>query len=271
MFIKDIAHYLLPHDGAPAAIVPSLQGLRQDGGSVKLHATNSNSKTTVNGIAQGSLSSGDGGGCGGGSAVREPGNPTVLPRSVLERFHFTFLIRDPHKSVPSYYRCTIPPLADATGFDTFMPSEMGYAHLRRLFEYLRAEGLVGPAIAGRQQSASTSAGVNGAVSPPEKDGGGVAICLVEAESLLEQPEVVVRAFCASVGLAFDAAMLDWSDEANQKKAQTAFAKWKGFHNDALNSRGLQGRAAVVRFRKENLPPPSHFNCMFGNILPPLSA
>lgn len=61
----------------------------------------------------------------------EPGNPTVMPTEIWSQFHFAFLIRDPHFSVPSYYRCTIPPLDDVTGFYNYDPSEAGYDEVRR--------------------------------------------------------------------------------------------------------------------------------------------
>jgi hypothetical protein len=67
----------------------------------------------------------------------------VLPASLLGTFHFTFLIRHPRRAVPSYFRCTVPPLDAVTGFTHFMPSEAGYVELRRLFEYLLARGSTG--------------------------------------------------------------------------------------------------------------------------------
>merc|ERR1712000_754518 len=42
----------------------------------------------------------------------EPTNPTNVPLDILRKFNFTFLIRHPRRSVPSYWRCTIPPLCD---------------------------------------------------------------------------------------------------------------------------------------------------------------
>src|SRR5699024_5726255 len=76
---------------------------------------------------------------GGGE---EPGNPTVIPLDILRKFHFTFLIRHPRRSIPSYYRCVIPPLNEITGWNDFMPSETGYEELVRLFDYLIEQGIV---------------------------------------------------------------------------------------------------------------------------------
>lgn len=85
IFIKDITYYLLPPDGKRAEIAPSLRG-------------------DSNGL--------------------EEGNPTVLPTDLLAKFHFTFLIRHPRRAIPSYYRCTVPPLDKQTGFYHFMVSEV---------------------------------------------------------------------------------------------------------------------------------------------------
>jgi hypothetical protein len=106
----------------------------------------------------------------------EPDNPTVVPAEMLAKFHFTFLIRDPHSSVPSYYRCCIPPLDEVTGFYEYYPSEAGYDEVRRVFEYLRKIGLVGP----RLNGSSTQSGkdqLNGFKSD------GVDICVVDADDL----------------------------------------------------------------------------------------
>ncbi|KAK3364958.1 hypothetical protein B0T24DRAFT_670448 [Lasiosphaeria ovina] len=50
----------------------------------------------------------------------------------------------PRRAIPSYYRCTVPPLDKVTGFYHFMPSEAGYDELRRLFGYLRDQGIIRP-------------------------------------------------------------------------------------------------------------------------------
>jgi hypothetical protein len=163
VFIKDIIHYLLPPDGKPASIAPSLQRIKRGVG------TNGQTTGEENGVAVGHADQGSNGqdqtGQNGHSKSRtgepypydtepEPGNPTVMPKELLSRFHFAFLIRDPHFSVPSYYRCTIPPLDDVTGFYTYDPLEAGYDEVRRVFDYLRREGLVGPHIATREQDAN---------------------------------------------------------------------------------------------------------------------
>lgn len=186
-------------------------------------------------------------------------NPTVVPSEILGKFHFTFLIRHPRYSIPSYYRCTVPPLDEVTGFYNFMPSEAGYDELRRVFDYLRVIGHVGPKIASHDihMNGSTDSNAN------ELD-----ICVVDADDLLDDPAGIIAAYCKSVGIGYDDRMLSWDSEEDQKHAQDAFEKWKGFHEDALNSRDLKPRKYVsnpffhsIRRRSYSLefflPPPSN--------------
>ncbi|EXJ91070.1 hypothetical protein A1O1_04177 [Capronia coronata CBS 617.96] len=223
LFIKDIIYYLVPPDRQPARIAPSLITKKRGIGTESANIPNG-----VNGAN------------GQHDAVKmppypyatdgEPGNPTVVPKALLETFHFTFLIRDPHSSVPSYYRCTIPPLDDMTGFHDFYPSEAGYDELRRFFDFTREAGLVGHQVAGQANGVA-----NGDVGKPET-------CVVDADDLLDDPEGVLKIYCKSVGLEFTQDMLNWDNEEDQKRAKAAFEKWKGFHEDAIDSKDLKPRA-----------------------------
>ncbi|KAL4956812.1 hypothetical protein BDW69DRAFT_157860 [Aspergillus filifer] len=271
IFIKDILHYLLPPNGKPASVAPSLhrikRGVGTEDGSNGAQAAVGNGDVTnghpsddeVNGNV---VSNGTVNGVKKGSSTApypydtpsEPGNPTVMPKEILDIFHFAFLIRDPHYSVPSYYRCTIPPLDATTGFTYYDPLEAGYDEMRRFFEYLRAEGLVGPHVATREQDADEILASNAAatnevtangvkakpVSSPEANVG-VEICVVDADEMLDSPALMMEAFCRSVGIPYTPAMLDWDNEEDHEHAREAFEKWKGFHNDAIDSRGLTAR------------------------------
>ncbi|KID89224.1 hypothetical protein MGU_03909 [Metarhizium guizhouense ARSEF 977] len=146
---------------------------------------------------------------GGGE---EPNNPTVIPFDMLKQFHFTFLIRHPRRSVPSYWRCCIPPLREVSGFDYFLPSEMGYEELVKFLDWAIERGLV------------------------DKD----RLTVVDADDLLDNPEAMIRKYCERTGLVFDPSMLKWND-ADQEHAKKLFAKWNGFHDDALSNRELKGR------------------------------
>lgn len=170
----------------------------------------------------------------------EPNNPTVIPRATLERYHFTFLIRHPRSSVPSYYRCTVPPLDEVTGFYDFMPSEAGYDEVRRLFDYLRSIDQIGPHIAGRE---SEHVNNNGS-SITNGDSSQVEICVLDADDLLDNPSGIIEAYCRSVGIDYHLDMLKWESEDDHHYAIEAFAKWKGFHEDAINSTELKARLQV---------------------------
>ncbi|TLD16568.1 uncharacterized protein PgNI_00870 [Pyricularia grisea] len=163
---------------------------------------------------------------GNAHATSEPGNPSVVPLAILREFHFTFLIRHPRRSIPSYYRCTIPPLDEKTGFKNFMPSEAGYIEVRNMFDYLLSQGVIGPHKAGEQAPAN---------------GSGVSITVVDADDLLDKPAEVIEAFCKEVGIDYSPDMLKWEDEENQQYALNAFAKWNGFHDDVIGSTYLKPR------------------------------
>lgn len=160
----------------------------------------------------------------------EPENPTVVPEEMLKQFHFTFLIRHPRRSIPSYYRCTVPPLDAVTGFYDFMPCEAGYNELRRLFDYLKDRRQVGPSVAGKYEG-----------TLPE---GEVSITIIDADDLLDHPNEIIEAFCKAVGLDYTDAMLNWDTEEDHKVAREAFEKWDGFHNDAIDSSSLKPRSTT---------------------------
>lgn len=176
----------------------------------------------------------------------EPGNPTVIPGDLLRQFDFTFLIRDPHYSIPSYYRCTIPPLDKVTGFYKFFPSEAGYDEVRRVFDYLVSSGVVGPTIASAPPSPARGGNTSRAedVSRPPQNRERQDICIIDADDLLDNPREMIEAYCQTVGLDFTPEMLHWEDEDNQAKAKEAFEKWRGFHDDAIDSTELRPRLHV---------------------------
>ena len=157
-----------------------------------------------------------------------------MPREVLERFHFTFLIRHPKYAIPSYYRCCIPPLVERTGFTPFMPNEAGYEELRRLFDYCKDTGLVGPQVCGQETVGYGS-------KPGQPD-----ICVIDADDLLDDPEGILRKYCKSINLDFRQEMLEWDSDEAHEFAKEQFEKWDGFHDDAINSSDLKPRQHVSR-------------------------
>ncbi|KAJ5091186.1 hypothetical protein NUU61_006056 [Penicillium alfredii] len=267
VFIKDIDHYLLPPSGKPASVAPSLRRIKRGVGTEEAlnghHSANGVNGTAhvnghstapvngatngVNGTSNGAVTNGAANGVNGhhgdtnGASKEpypydtpaEPRNPTVMPRAIQEQFHFAFLIRDPHYSVPSYFRCTIPPLDEVTGFYDYDPLEAGYDELRRHFDYLRGEGLVGPRVASRPDL-NAEAESTGQTTVHE-------ICVIDADDMLDTPPPTIEAFCRSVGLPYSPAMLRWDTEEDHAFAKAAFEKWRGFHNDAIESKGLEAR------------------------------
>jgi len=225
LFIKDMAYYLVPPDRKAVSLAPSLarieRGVGTDGTGQYLTndliSTKSDVDKDADQVEQSAKS-----------------NPTVIPEAILKGFQFTFLIRHPRSSIPSYYRCTIPPLDKATGFYNFMPSEAGYDELRRLFDYLRSIGEIGPHVAGQTERAE---GHDKASEPAKK----APICVIDADDLLDKPNEVIEQFCEAVGIKYDPAMLVWDSEEDLRRAKQDFAKWEGFHEDALASSSLKPR------------------------------
>ena len=216
-----MAHYLFPPDGKPASIAPSCGRIKRGVGTAEpfSNGTEGAQKAPYPYPTE-----------------PEPANPTVIPEQSLKKFHFTFLIRHPRSSIPSYYRCTVPPLNKVTGFYNFMPSEAGYDELRRLFDYLRSVGQIGPHVSGQDNEPAQ----NGVTHEPNI----VDICVVDADDLLDNPSGIVEAFCKSVGIEYDPKMLDWNTAEDRQHAKDAFEKWPGFHDDAMHSDSLKPRIHV---------------------------
>ncbi|KAH7071699.1 hypothetical protein FB567DRAFT_538657 [Paraphoma chrysanthemicola] len=223
-FIKDMAQYWIPPNSKPATVAPSLANYRRGVGTdtTQLSPVQSRKPTDAPPYPY--------------DTKGEPNNPTVIPADLLATYHFTFLIRHPKYSIPSYYRCTIPPLDAMTGFYNFRPDEAGYEELRRLFDYLRSEGQIGPKFA--NQAAPETNGTNGTNGHANA---GVEICVIDADDLLDNPSGMIEAFCKSTGIKWEPEMLVWKTEEDQAIAKEAFEKWKGFHEDALDSTELRAR------------------------------
>jgi len=159
-------------------------------------------------------------------------------------------------SIPSYYRCTIPPLDEVTGFYNFMPSEAGYDELRRVFDYLNSVGHVGPNVTGQSSGTNTPL-EGGAVKDVHMNGNGafngvncngvtegetIDICVIDADDLLDDPSGMIKTFCENTGIEYNDDMLKWDNDEEHEIAKAAFEKWKGFHEDAIDSTELKPRA-----------------------------
>ena len=235
LLIKDMAQYFIPPNGRPTSIAPSLgfkrRGIGTDHGDKPPPPARRGSLKTEADIPSGVAPA-------HGAPYQtytEPGNPTVIPSKLLEQFQFAFLIRHPKSSIPSYYRCCIPPLNEMTGFEGFRSDEAGYVELRRLFDHLREKGMIGPAMAGDMK---------GPVNGESKHMTTAPICVIDADDLLDKPAQVLKVFCNSVFIQFDEGMLKWDSDEEEEHAARAFEKWKGFHEDVIHSRDLKPRGHV---------------------------
>ncbi|EEQ84134.1 uncharacterized protein BDCG_00939 [Blastomyces dermatitidis ER-3] len=243
LFIKDIIHYLVPPSGKPASIAPSLLRIKRGVGT-----EDGNAVDPVGVLAVEPSSNANKNTPYPYDTPAEVDNPTVVPAALLAKFHFTFLIRDPHYSIPSYYRCTIPPLDDITGFYDFYESEAGYDEVRRVFDYLRKIQLVGPHDAngngvanGASNGAYTNGNdVNGSTAPENNKR--TEICVIDADDLLNDPTGIIKRYCKSVGIDYTPKMLTWNTEEDHRIANEAFEKWRGFHEDAIRSTELKARS-----------------------------
>lgn len=252
-----MAQYWVPPNAKPATIAPSLVQYKRGVG------------TDTTQVREGTPDSPREGPPYPYKTKGEDKNPTVVPADLLASFHFVFLIRHPRNSIPSYYRCTIPPLDNVTGFYNFRPDEAGYDELRRLFDYLRDVGQIGPHFATETEASKiskpngvvngTTNGINGTTTNGTTNGvngttngvnghhnssGGVEICVIDADDLLDNPSGIIEAFCKSTGIQYDPEMLKWDNEEDHRLAKEAFEKWKGFHEDAIDSTELKARTHV---------------------------
>lgn len=155
-----------------------------------------------------------------GTRPLEPDNPTLLPYSELERFQYTFLIRHPYYSVPSYYRLSLPGKKDASCVEQLTTKDLGYSELRQLFDCLLHRGIIA------QAPSSTD------TSP---------VCVIDAEEMLQWPEETMQAYCSLNGITFDQSALYWHGAQDQKRAAAVIDKWGfsvTFHENVLQSKGL---------------------------------
>ncbi|KAL8836440.1 MAG: hypothetical protein Q9170_002928 [Blastenia crenularia] len=148
-------------------------------------------------------------------APNEPPNPSLFPTSILRSFRFVFLIRKPSAAIPSLHRCFIPPLSSLTEMHTIDATELGYRELRLLFDYLYPP-------ASRTSSAP--------------DGQPI---LIDADDLLANPEAIIRSVCDRLSFPFSSSMLSWPSKEDHDFAYSLFEKYAGYHQDALDSTGLE--------------------------------
>ncbi|KAH8816083.1 hypothetical protein F5884DRAFT_663095 [Xylogone sp. PMI_703] len=178
-----------------------------------------------------------------GSVPAEPRNPTLLPRSELAKFHFTFLIRHPYLAVPSYYRLSLPEQRESSKVQEFNTNDLGYSELRALFEYLREEGLIreSPSANGVKATNGVQNGANHSQTVEEGD----PICMIDAEDLMTHPDKIMSAYCQRIGIPYDPSILQWNSSEDQERAASVIDRWGVsvyFHKAVLSSTGLGVKA-----------------------------
>lgn len=181
----------------------------------------------------------------------EPRNPTLLPRSELAKFQFTFLIRHPYLSVPSYYRLSLPGRKEASCVKKMTTSDLGYFELRSLFDYLREEGLIGR---GSGYTSNTKRVHGNGVHGREKSyadhnrglvaGDGHGISVIDSEDLMEHPDMIMSDYCRNNGIPYNESILSWDRSEDQQRAAAVIDRWGfpvTFHKAVLQSKGLSAR------------------------------
>ncbi|KAL8869869.1 MAG: hypothetical protein Q9174_003944 [Haloplaca sp. 1 TL-2023] len=164
-------------------------------------------------------------------------NPTVLPTSIVEQFQFVFLIRNPSSSIPSLYRCFIPPLSDMTEDHELDPEELGYRELRILIDHLYPPE--------SRSKPVPHAGETKGNAPSDGP------LVIDADDFLVSPDAMVQLLCSRLSIPYSPSMLTWDKPEDHAFAHSLFAKFAGYHEDALHSTGMKPRSrAPEKSRQE---------------------
>ncbi|CAG8468189.1 517_t:CDS:2 [Acaulospora morrowiae] len=110
-------------------------------------------------------------------------------REILLKFKHTFLIRDPEKSVKSYYNAANATyqawdkagISSCERVELFSANLIGLKELRAFYDLIKGET-------------------------------GEEIPLVDADDLIQEPEIILRKYCEMVGVEFERGMLEWKAE-----------------------------------------------------------
>ncbi|KAF0476758.1 branched-chain-amino-acid aminotransferase-like protein 1 [Gigaspora margarita] len=116
------------------------------------------------------------------------GNP-LRSKEILSKFKHTFIIRNPEKSIKSYYKAANSTYKtwDKTGtpnferYDFFSSKKIWIKESRTLYDLI-------------------------------KDATGEEIAIVDADDLIREPEKILRKYCGMVNVEFKKEMLEWKEE-----------------------------------------------------------
>lgn len=126
----------------------------------------------------------------------------------------SFIIRHPAKAVTSlYYKSCVDNAT--TGYTHFDKAEAGYTAMRDILDHVEQQPDAPPCV------------------------------IIDADDLLEDPEGVMSAYCAAVGLPFRPSMLSWQPGPVKELE----SPWSGWTDDVINSCGITPKA-----KSSTLPP-----------------
>lgn len=141
----------------------------------------------------------------------------VLPKNYVH----TFMIRDPRKSIKSLYKMSMN--KDLTGWDSFDATEAGYAELYKLYQLVVNEL-------------------------------GQEAIIVDADDLIQHPELILKQYCEKTGIRYDPCMLNWEKKSPD---MAVFSEWRPWFENAMSSKSFQSpplkRARKVSHSDEELP------------------
>jgi len=118
----------------------------------------------------------------------------------------SFIIRHPAKAISSlYFKSCIDNVK--TGYTHFDSAEAGFTAMEAIREHI------------------------------EKQPGAPQCVIIDADDLLDDPEGVMRAYSAAVGLPFESSMLSWQPGPVKELE----SPWSGWTDDVVNSSGISRR------------------------------
>ncbi|XP_072022513.1 uncharacterized protein [Amphiura filiformis] len=133
-------------------------------------------------------------------------------------FTHTILIRDPAKSMSSFYDvCTMPVCLNYGLLRHVLPEGYAFKELYELYEYIKNNLGQEPAI-------------------------------IDADDLIQYPEQIVRRYCDAIGVEFTNAMLDWDPSTSVTTTWSStmkLLKQVGVYEKALSSNGFTPRKPKV--------------------------
>ena len=109
--------------------------------------------------------------------------------------------------------------------------EVGYRELRMLWDYLWLPSY--------RTTTNTTTDTNNDESNDGDENG--RPLLIDASDLLSHPTSILQSVCSYIGISYSPSMLSWPSAEDHAYAKSFFAKYAGYHEDALSSTGLKAR------------------------------